>query len=62
MSTPPTNREINEVLDKLEQPRWQSDAEKQGLPMTNLHDSGAPLLDRDAVLRRSYPTYVKEKK
>lgn len=37
---------------------WRSNAQREGLPTTNLTDSGAPLLDRDLVLRRSYPTYV----
>ena len=58
-TTPPTNREINEVLDRLDSERWQSDAEREGLPITNLHDSGAPLLDRDAVIRNSLPDYTK---
>lgn len=56
--TSPTNKEINDVLEQLEPPMWQSDAEKRGLPITNLHDSGAPVLDRDAVLRKSYPDYA----
>jgi len=57
----PTSTEIDEALRKLDKPEWKSDAEREGLPRVNLHDTGAPLLDRDAVLRRSYPTYVKEK-
>lgn len=36
---------------------WRSNAQREGLPVTNLTDSGAPLLKRDEVLRRSYPTY-----
>jgi len=60
--TEPTNREIDEALRKLDKPEWKSDAEREGLPLVNLTTgSGAKLLDRDAVLRRSYPTYVKEK-
>lgn len=43
-----------EIVDE-----WQSDAEKRGLPVVNKHDNkGAPLLDRDAVLRRSLPDCV----
>jgi len=61
MTTPPTNREINEVLDKLEPEHWQSDAERENLPRTNIHDTGAPLLDRDAVLDKSLPNHAKEK-
>lgn len=39
--------------------RWKSDAEQRQLPTTNLTTgSGAPLLDRDAVLRKSYPDCV----
>lgn len=65
----PTDEEINNTLRQLEQtkmeivddaddaPRWLSDAEREGLPTVNLTDTGAPLLDRDAVLRRSYPDY-----
>lgn len=50
----PTNKEINEVLDKLEQPKWQSDADRLGLPLaTTTSGSGAPKLDVDKVLRHS---------
>lgn len=43
-------------------PKWVSDAEREGLPLTNVHDTrGAPVLDRDEVLRRSYPNYVRVK-
>lgn len=37
--------------------KWRSNAQREGLPVTNLTDSGAPLLERDRVLRASYPTY-----
>lgn len=37
--------------------QWRSNAQREGLPTTNLTDSGAPLLERDRVLRASYPTY-----
>jgi len=57
----PTPKEINDVLDKLEPSKWQPDAERLNLPRTNVRDSGAPLLDRDAVLRKSYPDHAKEK-
>jgi hypothetical protein len=36
--------------------RWRSDAEKQGLPVANTHDvKGAPVLDVNAVIKRSLP-------
>jgi hypothetical protein len=58
----PTKQEINEVLDKLEKPRWQSDAEKQGLPLaTTTSGTGATLLKVDEVLRRTLPDYAKRK-
>jgi hypothetical protein len=56
--TTPTNKEINDVLDKLESPKWQSDAERDNLQVVNIHDSGAPVLDRDRVLRESYPDHA----
>ena len=60
--TQPTNREIDEVLDKLEQPEWQSDAEKQGLPLaTTTSGTGAKLLDVDATINRTTPDYTKER-
>lgn len=65
----PTNDEINDTLRRLEQtkielvddgPQWQSDAERLNLPLVNVTtDSGAPVLDRDAVLRNSYPNYTR---
>lgn len=70
----PTPNEVNEALRGIEfadlpdsHPRklareaiarWRSNAQREGLPTTNLTDSGAPLLDRDLVLRRSYPDYA----
>lgn len=64
----PTNDEIDSTLRRLEQtkmeivegePRWYSDAERLGLPIVNEHDDkGAPVLDRDGVLRRSLPDCV----
>lgn len=63
----PTDEEINRTLDQLSRTRmeiideWVSDAEREGLPTVNLVDSGAPLLDRDEVLRRSYPNYARVK-
>lgn len=61
---------VTETIDELErqnQPpvvesgsKWVSDAEREGLPLVNVTtDSGAPLLDRDAVLRNSYPNYTR---
>jgi hypothetical protein len=36
--------------------RWRSDAEKQGLLVANTHDvKGAPVLDVNAVIKRSLP-------
>lgn len=69
--TNPTNDEINATLRRLEQtkmeivdddddgPQWQSDAEREGLPLVNVTtDSGAPLLDRDKALAKSLPDCV----
>ena len=61
MTTPPTRKEINDVLERLDKPKWQSDAEKLNLPVVNVRDSGAPRLDVDATLHRTAPTYNKEK-
>lgn len=70
----PTDEEVNRTLDQLSRtrmeivddadaaPRWQSDAEREGLPRSNQHDTkGAPLLDRDRILRDSYPNYARLK-
>lgn len=70
----PTPNNINRVLAQIESTerptdhprtlareaieRWHSNAQREGLPVTNLTDSGAPLLERDRVLRASYPTYA----
>ena len=64
----PTTDEINNTLRQLEQtkmeivedaPRWYSDAERLGLPVVNrTTGSGAPLLNRDKVLRDSLPNCV----
>lgn len=62
MTTPPTHKQINDVLRDLEQPKWQSDAEKLGLPTVNVRDSGAPRLDVDGALRRTEPDYTKERR
>lgn len=38
--------------------QWRSNAQREGLPVTNLRDKkGAELLDVDRVVRGSYPTY-----
>lgn len=50
-----------EIVDDADDnpPLWQSDAERKGLPLVNEHDDkGAPLLDRDKVLKRSLPNCV----
>lgn len=45
-----------------EQSPWQSDAEREGLPVSNaLVKSGVERLNVDDVLRKSLPDYVKEK-
>lgn len=70
----PTPNNINQVLAQIESaerpashPRtlareaiaqWRSNAQREGLPVTNLRDEkGAELLDVDRVVRGSYPTY-----
>lgn len=65
----PTDEEINRTLDQLSRPRieivsteWQSDAEREGLPLVNrTTGSGAPLLRTDDILRRSYPNHARRK-
>jgi hypothetical protein len=37
-----------------------SDAEREGLAITNQRDTGAPVLDVDAVLRGALPNQAKE--
>jgi hypothetical protein len=54
------------MTDTLDKPQpepqsWQSDAEREGLPRTNIHDTGAPLLDRDAAIAKSLPDYTDKK-
>jgi len=61
MTTPPTRKEINDVLERLDEGKWVSDAEREGLPIVNVRDSGAPRLDVDAAIRRTTPTYEKGK-
>lgn len=73
----PTNYDITAALKAIEaaelpedHPRviarqrvneWRSNAEREGWPVSNVHDvHGAPLLDKDAVVRGSYPTYRAE--
>lgn len=42
---------------------FRSDAEQRQLPTTNVHDDkGAPVLNRDEVLRRSYPDHARSKR
>jgi hypothetical protein len=47
------------VADGPVRPPFISDAEREGLPVTNQRDTGAPVLDVDAVLRGASPDYVK---
>ena len=67
MSKPNLRAVDNEVEHPLDYARrkvkeWRSDAEREGLPTTNLTTgSGAPLLNRDEVLRRSYPDHARRK-
>lgn len=64
----PSREEIDDTLRRLERPRieivsteWQSDAEREGLPVVNTTTgSGAPLLDRDRVLKWE-PTHLGRK-
>lgn len=49
-----------EIVDDVDDARWQSDAEREGLPVVNVRDTGAPLLDRDRVLRDSYPNHARK--
>lgn len=37
-----------------------TDAEREGLAIVNTRDKGAPVLDVDAVLRRTLPNHVKD--
>lgn len=70
MNEPP---EITAALQQIEQAsnpnrqlareriaQFKLDREKgeKPLPVVNIVDTGAPLLDRDAVLRRSYPNHA----
>jgi hypothetical protein len=42
---------------------WRSNAQREGLPVTNVRDGkGAELLDVDQVVRGSYPTYEASEK
>jgi hypothetical protein len=74
MKIPPKS-EVDKLLRSLEPTRviarqaiqryktWKSDAEKQKRPLSNQHDAaGAPLLNIDAVLRRSEPNDLLGKK
>ena len=70
----PSDNDINDALAAIEltelpanHPRklaqravaeFRSNAQREGLPTTNVIDSGAPLLRRDEVVRGSYPTYA----
>jgi hypothetical protein len=38
-----------------------SDAEREGLPIVNVRDKDAPVLDVDAILRRTLPDQTKGK-
>jgi hypothetical protein len=38
-----------------------SDAERDGLPIVNVRDKDAPVLDVDAILRRTLPDQTKGK-
>lgn len=52
--------EVSKVVDSG--PRWESDAQRKRLPTVNLTTgSGAPLLNRDEVLRRSLPNHARVK-
>lgn len=57
----PTKTEVDCALRRLAQP-FITDAERGNergpLPLVNVHDSGRPTLDTDAVLRRSEPQHA----
>lgn len=54
------NREL--ARERIEQFRLDREKGEKPLPTTNVHDDkGAPVLDRDAVLRRSYPNHAQRK-
>lgn len=40
---------------------WRSDADREALPVTNIIDTGAPLLKVDDVVRASYPNHAERK-
>lgn len=74
MSEPREVAEALEVLDRALTPapelarervaKFLLDREKgeRPLPTTNIHDDkGAPVLDRDAVLRKSYPNHASKR-
>jgi len=47
------------VADGPVRPLFVSDAEREGLPIVNVRDRDAPVLDVDAVLRGALPDHVK---
>ena len=49
------------ATDKQPPVPFTTDAEREGLAIVNVRDSGAPVLDVDAVLRRTAVDYVKDK-
>lgn len=55
------NRQL--ARERIARFRLDKDKGEKPLPTVNLTTgSGAPLLDRDAVLRRSYPNYAEKDK
>jgi hypothetical protein len=50
------------TTDKQPSAPFATDAEREGLAIVNVTDSGAPVLDVDAVLRRTAVDYVKDGK
>lgn len=42
------------VVQRRSKIAWQSDAERHGLPVVNLTDTGAPLLDRAGILSHDH--------
>ena len=49
------------ATDKQPPAPFTTDAEREGLAIVNVRDSGAPVLDVDAVLRRPQSNPAKEK-
>ena len=56
------NEHQTPAADKQPSVPFTTDAEREGLAIVNVRDSGAPVLDVDAVLRRAAVDYVREER